>query len=247
MIKKLTIALLSVTASAALQAQTFPGNGMTGFGDQIGTGSITAQISGGNVNFTITAGVGGLGNDLVLYIDSTAGGFTSTSTLTDSADGGRRAVSGVGGGTGNPQTVVNFAPGFTADYGIDLTNSFANLFQLNTGSLIFTPGATFGSTVGNVTTFSLSLASIGNPSSFRFVGNILNPNDPGTPNPNVFRSNETFGTSTTSVAGNGNPGNTGSLTFSTFNTVAAVPEPATVLLLGPALLGGMFFVRRRRA
>jgi hypothetical protein len=28
---------------------------------------------------------------------------------------------------------------------------------------------------------------------------------------------------------------------------AAVPEPATVLLIGPALLGGMFFVRRRRA
>ena len=30
-------------------------------------------------------------------------------------------------------------------------------------------------------------------------------------------------------------------------SVSAVPEPATVLLVGPALLGGMFFVRRRRA
>lgn len=30
-------------------------------------------------------------------------------------------------------------------------------------------------------------------------------------------------------------------------TTAAVPEPATVMLLGPALLGGMFFLRRRRA
>jgi hypothetical protein len=30
-------------------------------------------------------------------------------------------------------------------------------------------------------------------------------------------------------------------------TNAAVPEPATVLLVGPALLGGMFFVRRRRS
>jgi hypothetical protein len=30
-------------------------------------------------------------------------------------------------------------------------------------------------------------------------------------------------------------------------SIAAVPEPATVLLVGPALLGGLFFVRRRRA
>ena len=32
-----------------------------------------------------------------------------------------------------------------------------------------------------------------------------------------------------------------------FNNLAIVPEPATVLLVGPALLGGMFFIRRRRA
>lgn len=31
------------------------------------------------------------------------------------------------------------------------------------------------------------------------------------------------------------------------NNLAIVPEPVTVLLVGPALLGGMFFIRRRRA
>jgi hypothetical protein len=30
-------------------------------------------------------------------------------------------------------------------------------------------------------------------------------------------------------------------------TFTVVPEPATVLLVGPALLGGLFFIRRRRA
>ena len=210
MIKKLAIALLSVTASAALHAPTFPGNGATGFGDQIGTGSLKATISGGNVNFTLTAGAAGFNNDLAIYIDSVAGGFGNTSTFTDTADGGRRTLSGKGATTG--QSIVTFAPGFTANFGIDLTKTSANLFALNTGAFTFTPGATFGSTVGNVTTFSLSLASIGNPSSFKLVANIVNPNDnAGGNNNDLFRSNETFGTSTTSVAGNGNPGNNGTL------------------------------------
>lgn len=230
--------------TAGAFAQTFPGNGANGFGDQIGSGTLTASVSGDTVTFTLTAGPSGLGNDLALYIDSTPGGFSDTSALTDTADGGRRTLSGKGATTG--QSVVTFAPGFTADFGIDLTSSSANLFALNTGSFIFTLGANFVSTVGNVTTFTLSLASIGNPiTSFGLVGNIVNPNDNAGGNMNdLFRSNETFGTSTTNPPGS-NPGNNGTLTFSTFDTVVVVPEPSTwAMMIGG--MGMLVLLRRRR-
>jgi hypothetical protein len=46
----------------------------------------------------------------------------------------------------------------------------------------------------------------------------------------------------------GGDGDADNLYFNNLSvTNAAVPEPATVLLVGPALLGGVFFVRRRRA
>ncbi|MBA3962705.1 MAG: PEP-CTERM sorting domain-containing protein [Chthoniobacterales bacterium] len=242
--KKLALSLIALAmGTAGAFAQTFPGNGATGFGDQIGSGTLTASVSGGTVTFTLTAGPSGLGNDLALYIDSTAGGFSDTSTFTDTADGGRRTLSGKGATTG--QSVVTFAPGFTADFGIDLTASSANLFALNTGSFIFTLGANFVSTVGNVTTFTLSLASIGNPiTSFGLVGNIVNPNDnAGGNNNDLFRSNETFGTSTTNPPLT-NPGNNGTLTFSSFDIVV-VPEPSTwMMMLGG--LGMLVLLRRRR-
>jgi len=45
----------------------------------------------------------------------------------------------------------------------------------------------------------------------------------------------------------GEDGAADNLYANNLSITAPIPEPATVLLVGPALLGGMFFVRRRRA
>lgn len=45
----------------------------------------------------------------------------------------------------------------------------------------------------------------------------------------------------------GGDGDSDNLYFNNLNVSAAVPEPATILLVGPTILAGMFYIRRRRA
>lgn len=244
MIKKLAFALMSLTATAAM-ADTFNGNGATGFGGSIGLGSLDVTLSGSTLNFTLNA-ASPLGNDTVIYFDTIGGGFTDTSTLGDHADGGRTAISGT---DGTNRSLLTFAPGFAADFALSVEPTFAGLFQLNAGgngTLTFVQDAMIMNPSGNTYTFSLNLASLGiSPGDqVKFVASLISTTG--------YRSNETIGTSNTIPGTPGdapNAGFNGTQTFSDFNTfqTAAIPEPATVLLVGPALLGGMFFVRRRRA
>ncbi len=247
MINKIALSLFLAATSAAF-ASTYSGNAATGFGGPPGNSPLTVTDSGGTVDFSLAAGAAIAGaDDVVLYIDSVAGGFGDTSTFSDNADGGREAISGFNS-TNPSRTLASFAAGFNADYAIVIDGSGnGNLFQLASGannSLVFQNGVNLGN-VGNTYTFNTSLASLGltQGQSFNFVASLIS----GT----AFRSNETIGTSTVTNPGAApNAGFTGTLTFSNFDTyqsTAAVPEPATVLLIGPALLGGMFFVRRRRA
>jgi hypothetical protein len=191
------------------------------------------------VNFSLTLGSTGFtGNNIVIYIDSVAGGASDTSMLNDTADGGREAISGV---SGNGRTQANFAAGFGADFAISLDSALnGNLFNLSTPTnLGFVQGVSFANPSGTTYTFSLPLSAIGLTlgQSFKFVATLISPT--------AFRSDETIGT-ITSIGSN--PGFTGAITYSNFNTfTSVVPEPATVLLVGPALLSGMFFIRRRRS
>src|SRR4051812_6227825 len=95
MIKKLAFALCVVSASAAM-ATTYPGNGATGFGGTLGAGSLTLTDNGTTISGTLTTG-GAFNDTVVLYIDSTAGGATSTAGFTDTADGGRKSISAFDG------------------------------------------------------------------------------------------------------------------------------------------------------
>ncbi len=118
-----------------------------GFGDRIGQNSLFYMNSGadGRINFAFhslspwpTTGPYGV----VIFIDSLAGGFASTMELTDTADLGRRLVSGKG--TSGQRADLYFAPGFRADYAISLQHDFAGIYELNSSSLNLINGADLG-------------------------------------------------------------------------------------------------------
>src|SRR3954467_13538885 len=100
---------------AQVQAATYSGNGNTGFGGPLGTGSLTLSDNGTTVSGTLTRGSGNLNDLVVIYIDPPSGGFNTASGFNDQDDSHRRAISGVGG---FGRSTVNFASGFNADYAI---------------------------------------------------------------------------------------------------------------------------------
>ncbi len=168
-----------------------------GFGDMIGTGvRLYADADAtGRVAFAIDATghacTWGTDDSVVIYIDSTANGFTSTATLTDNADGGRAAISG--NGTGGGTSVLTFAQSFAADYAIVLRNDSASLFQLNTGSLTFVRSLTRGPTDWSTNpcvreVVGATLTDLGSTGSFHYVATLINAS-------NAVRSDELQGVS----------------------------------------------------
>ncbi|MEY2487046.1 MAG: trimeric autotransporter adhesin [Verrucomicrobiota bacterium] len=263
MYKKLfALAIFGVTAAAA-QATTYPGNGATGFGGPVGDAangaSLTFTSDGTTLFGTITTPTTAtsLSDELVIYLNTTAGGFTSTATFTDTggatsnANGDvlRRATSGFGfsggpSGTTVTRSTVNFAPTFGADFAIALSPNnafFGSLYTLdNPSNFTFDGSINLSPTNANGPyTFSIALALLGNPTSFDFATTYLNSHS------DIFRSNEAYN----SVSDVTNPGNTGNLGTDTaqigFNTFAVVPEPASLALIAcgaPLLLA----LRRRK-
>src|ERR1700752_4138270 len=86
-------AILLVTAQ--VRADLYAGNGNTGFGGPLGTGSITLTDDGTTVGGVFTRGSGNHNDLLVISLDSISGGFSTTSGFNDKADTHRRAISGV--------------------------------------------------------------------------------------------------------------------------------------------------------
>ena len=100
---------LSASLASSTFATTFSGNGDTGFGGSVGNGSLTVTNDGTSINFNFTPSGSIGGNDLVIYIDSISGGFSSTAGFNDAADGGRSAISGytaTGNGGGHAGTLA---------------------------------------------------------------------------------------------------------------------------------------------
>lgn len=240
------IGVASLCFASAARASTYNGNGASGFGGTLGNGSLTITQSGTDLNFTLNPSGSFTSNDVVVYIDSQAGGFADTSTFSDNADGGREAISGANTGTGNggpTRTLVTFPTGFTADFGLGFeNNTFTGLFGLASGgnnSLNFVTGST--PTSGGPYTVTIPIADLGiTPGqSFNFVASLISTT--------AFRSNETIGATSPDVSTQGNPGFSGPVTFSSADTftTTAVPEPVTASLLGVAGMIGLTWRRRR--
>ncbi|MFM1902701.1 MAG: hypothetical protein RLZZ440_601 [Planctomycetota bacterium] len=223
-------------------SETFAGNQNTSFGGAVGTGSL--QVSNdalGAINFTYTRGSSNFDNAIVIYIDSEAGGATSTSGFIDTGDGLRRAISGL---DGSNRSTLNFTSGFEADYAIALNNSFAGLWSLsNSANFPFKTSA--GLTPSSATqteasyTFGISAADIGlvanSGGAFSFFSSYISES--------AYRSVETFGASYTGAP------TAGWTTFdaAASNTVALVPEPVTSGFLAAAVaaFAGRAAIRRR--
>jgi hypothetical protein len=233
-------------AAAASGATSFPGNGATGFGGAVGTGSLSVSDDASSMTLTFNRGAGQFNDVLVLYLDTQGGGFIDNSTFGDNGDGGRTAISGTN--NGNPSKSVVALP-FEADYAVAIQNGFIGVFKLASGgdnSLGFLFGqpqsgnnsdASYSITLSSAQMLTMGLS----PGTAQVVG--LTGTYVST---SAYRSNESIGASVTVAGdGSGNAGFNNPATLSASFYTLSIPEPATLSLAGVALAGVMG--RRRKA
>lgn len=212
--KNYFLTIFSLLFCFAIQAQvSYSGNGNSGFGGTVGGSTLDVSDDGTAISFAFARGASALDNNVVIYIDSKAGGFSDTSTLTDTADGGRRGASSQTTGANSP--LVTFPTGFTADYAVVFGNGFAVTFELvASGSHIAVGTSTISPTGDNLAalhTVTTNFATLGITSNDNFKFVAIYTAD------SAYLSNETIGNTSSIVddgAPAGNPGNTGSITFS---------------------------------
>ena len=189
-----------------LRSTTYEANNSNGFGGPLGEGDFQINaFTSPTADFTFTRGSGAFNDHMVIYIDSETGGVTSTSGLTDTGDAGRRAVSGYDGFN---RSIVNFPPGFEADFAIAIDQNFAGLFDIvEGGAHNFVASANLsptGTTTSGSYTFSINFTDINTTAganSFKFVTSYLNSS-------NAFRSNEFIGRTIYDNNASGNSGYT---------------------------------------
>ena len=243
------VALVSAAGIAsAATVYSSVGNGESGFGGVLGTGTISIDSeTDGSLDFTFTKGTGGLFDAVVIYLEAgSAQGYTSTANFDDDGDPLRQAISGF---DGTNRSVLNFngTSGLSPNYAIAFDQTFGGLWQLvengGANSLPFVTSVNLtptGTTTSSTYTFSLNASDIGltpgSGESFSFVATYLNSG-------NVFRSNEAFG----GGFGASNPGYT-TVTMSNAQVVQTVPEPGVFFLAAaiPAAISFRCFAARRR-
>jgi len=227
--------------SAALSDPvTYPGNG--GGGGTVANGSLTLQDNGYTVFGTFDKAPGmSFQLDLVIYIDSVAGGFSDTTSFRDNADPARTAISGFNTAL-NKGSTATFAPGFAADYaiilGVNWPNTGNGLYRLNAGgdgSFDYIASANLDPT------YTLNAWSY--TFNFRWSDIGIQPGDA-----HFLKFQSTYldsSTSRTLESFESLSGDRGfnSVTFGNYNTygVAPVPEMTTWAL---TVFGGLFIGRR---
>lgn len=218
------IAGLSALGMVSTQAATtYVGNGSNAWGGAFGTGNIVVDDNvAGALTFTINATTPG--NAMVIYIDSTSGGFSDNSLLSDAGDGLRSAISGY---SGSARSGLNLP--FAADYAIAADGGYGGLWQLASGgnnSLVWK--ATVGSipTTGSVLTLNVSDLGLtaNSGQTFNFAAMMVSTTG--------WSSPEAIGATITGTNGHG-----GTQTITSGSTYTLIPEPSSSLLMGLGLAG----------
>lgn len=195
----------------------FEGNDAVGFGGAIGESTLEVlAFQAPTIQFQLTRGSGDFNDDLVIYIDSKAGGIeNTTNSLTDQGDRGRKAISGI---NGSDRASVVFPPGFSPDYAISMNNTGGNLFEIVAGgahnfiqSINLMPTGSNNAAVYNFNIEFNNIQTTPSQQGFKFLATYINGN-------NAFRSNETYGRNT---AGTTNPGLNSTLTMETYYQVTS--------------------------
>lgn len=233
--------LTAIAASLTCNAALYNGNGNTSFGGAVGNGQLSMVADNSTISATFTKGSGPFDNILVLYFDTKTGGYNSTANFTDAGDAHRSAISGYGWDNGNlKRSTATFATGFSADYALAVGGSYGGLWQLSENSAlthITSVGLSPVNNSGSATyTFSLNWSDLGlgGPgSSLKLASTYISTS--------AYRSGESFETIS------GTPG-WNNFTFSDFDTLTAVPEPAHYgLICAVGLVGIAVFQARRGA
>ncbi|HTL16662.1 MAG TPA: hypothetical protein VL793_05460 [Patescibacteria group bacterium] len=105
--------------AATYNRQTYLGDGAAGV---VGSGSLSLSNSASTVYAGFNRGAGSFIDNLVMFIDSVPGGYTSTGVFSDNANAQQIAISG----NGLSRSTANFAPGFAADYAVVVSVNYGS-------------------------------------------------------------------------------------------------------------------------
>ncbi len=191
--KNYFFALLFCFAVSLTAQVSYNGNGNSGFGGVIGTGTLVINDDGTTITMEVTRGSGDFNDAMVLYLDTTPGGRASIDgDVNDQADALRRAISSAG----DFASVLTFPVGFEPDYAVAVDVNFGGLWSIppsgpvGDGELPFVTSmnSTLMATTDASFTMDVDWTELGLTSgdSFDFIGIYLNPG-------NGFTSNESFG------------------------------------------------------
>jgi hypothetical protein len=234
----ITLSLAMIGFFPVRAAVVYPGNGNGDGGGPIGLGSLELKDDRAIITATLTKGPGPFQGNLVLFIDSTAGGFNTTSLFTDNSTELIRSISGLSE-SGNARAIANFASGFYADYAIAIgVNPNGQLFRLNQGES--------GPTIEYVRQINLDPRDHQSFASYTFNFEWTDIGLPTRTPTNFFKFETVYATpygsfyteSFESLTATG-PALWGTLNFSNYDVygVDPVPEPANTALM---TFGGIF-------
>lgn len=223
-----SIALLLLSFASFSQTVSYTGNGNYGFNGTagsgpIGSGVLTINYDGTNLNFTLVTpnsnGVNLGTNVFAIYIDNgMGGGFSSTTGFTDQTPGVKSVADAIASVSGSNRSDLIFPTSFKPQYGLGISASTSGnnpstlLTKLANGGAFTTIASPTLTDTGSVYyKISITPAQIGlaGPSfSFHFIGTLTSSD--------AYRSNEAIG-----INIGGDPSGVGNIGYSPYTDTTA--------------------------